>query len=479
MLASSPIGGASPSKDVSPQPNQGAEAHVEARGTEVAENTVRDNSNDFGGLPDREGFAARGGSPTEGATEATYDAFAPTSSSDEVHEHQDFRDLSRPTPYRDTHKRRQSYHSGSANNRGSNRTRSARVHFGNRPDVTEEDWDYSDGAMEVEEENTPSRTYFEPVRQEPRDFVHSFAAPYDRGDVGPPRPLPFAQARGILKRPHSSMDSRNNGESRYVRTKPTTKSRDFYDEPNGDDDDAGDTDEVDEDVFGNNLFIDDVEDTDNAEDGSYQGSRRGSRAPPKSMRDPAARTEPYEFSAPNVFRLPARDSGAEITPQYNKMPKKISSDSIADALRMEQGLTRTGLPAPAKRAHGPNDPENILIINMVENQGWTWKAIAEYLNEKRIKTGRKPDFTPNSVHNRYNRNAPILFAAEGKEYVPIKERKKNFIPKAVWSSALDQTLVDVVREVEENKWFTIAQTFNRRTGQNIDAKAAAFRHGLI
>jgi hypothetical protein len=136
----------------------------------------------------------------------------------------------------------------------------------------------------------------------------------------------------------------------------------------------------------------------------------------------------------------------------------------------------------ARRASGANDPENITIVNLVDNHGKKWSEVADILNGARIAKGLQPSFTANGVHNRYNRNAPLLSAAEGKEFVPVCERNSR-VPKSAtsstWTPELDKILVEKVQTVDAEKWPRVAQLFNEATGMNISAEAIAYRNSLI
>lgn len=187
-------------------------------------------------------------------------------------------------------------------------------------------------------------------------------------------------------------------------------------------------------------------------------------------------------NAPNHL-LPSRDSGYKIHKRSINQPTKLThfTSEISDASLKKRGLTRSSAPKMAKRAHGCNDPENVLIINMAENQGLRWGQIADFLNAARISTGRSPSLSANAVHNRYIRNAPLLYAAEGKPYIPLSKRDPNDHTrlKMVWNPDLDAALLEASQEIENRKWQAIADAFNGATGSNIDGKAAAFRFELL
>jgi hypothetical protein len=136
----------------------------------------------------------------------------------------------------------------------------------------------------------------------------------------------------------------------------------------------------------------------------------------------------------------------------------------------------------SKRSHGPNDPENILIVNLRENEKKSWPEICQILNERRIKEGKTPSFTPNGCHNRYNRNAPILFAAEGKEFIPVsvqRKLEKNPNGPMNWDDETDTSLILAVKEVDSQKWDRVATLFNDLTGRQITAAEAALRTKVI
>lgn len=235
----------------------------------------------------------------------------------------------------------------------------------------------------------------------------------------------------------------------------------------------------------NEMFIDDNEDE------YSEHESRESRSVRETPRRHApfsgagnARRNPFPrgtVSQANPKLLPSRDSGFRIhKSSVNRIPAHVETSTISDATLAKRGLKRANAPTMSKRAHGANDPENVLIVNMVENDGCTWGQIADHLNEVRIATGRAPSFTANAVHNRYNRNAPLLFAAEGRPFTPIKFRGENAaLQQSCWSPDLDTALVEIVKEVDSQKWIRVAALFKERTGETIDGKAAAHRFQML
>lgn len=191
-----------------------------------------------------------------------------------------------------------------------------------------------------------------------------------------------------------------------------------------------------------------------------------------------------EFNMPLVPnpRLPHRSSGVYKRANVNLVPPTVPTSSISDAALLKRGLKRSKNAVMSKRSHGPNDPENILIVNLRENEKKSWSEITLILNERRIKEGKVPSFTPNGCHNRYNRNAPILFAAEGKEFVPVSEQrklKKNPNGPIKWDDETDTLLIQCVKEVDSQKWEKVAALFNANCQRQITPAEAALRTKVI
>lgn len=191
-----------------------------------------------------------------------------------------------------------------------------------------------------------------------------------------------------------------------------------------------------------------------------------------------------EFNAPLASnpRLPPISSRVYKRTNVNLVPPTVATSSISDAALLKRGLKRSKNAVMSKRSHGPNDPENILIVNLRENEKKSWGDICLILNERRIKEGKTPSFTPNGCHNRYNRNAPILFAAEGKEFVPVsvqRKLKKNPNGPIKWDDETDILLIQCVKEVESHKWDKVAALFNANSQRQITPAEAALRTKVI
>jgi hypothetical protein len=111
--------------------------------------------------------------------------------------------------------------------------------------------------------------------------------------------------------------------------------------------------------------------------------------------------------------------------------------------------------------------------------------IKDEMNRRRIEAGRDPVLTTTGVTGRYNRTAPLLFAAQGEVFVPLSKRGGKNRPnpggetKMVWTDALDIKLVNCVKEIESKKWEEVAKLFNETTGKTINFLQAAQRHGML
>lgn len=191
------------------------------------------------------------------------------------------------------------------------------------------------------------------------------------------------------------------------------------------------------------------------------------------------------FSIPAGDRRPSRYSGEENIWSVNQDPVMVSQDKISDAALKKRNLSRTDSEKQCPRGYGANDPENIRIVNMKETQGLSFAKIAEALNETRIQEGRKPSMTACGVTSRYNRTAPLLFASQGKTFVPLSKRKGKVdahgtrTGQPAWTPDLDLLLVEKFKEFEQSRWSTIAQMMEDATGLPFNAQSVARRHTML
>lgn len=145
--------------------------------------------------------------------------------------------------------------------------------------------------------------------------------------------------------------------------------------------------------------------------------------------------------------------------------------------------------SPGRRGKGAADPINMRIVDFYDRHKMSFPQIAEILNTELQSQGISVTFTPNSIHNRYNRCAPIIYRASNRMFVPIKDRK-NFsqrtldlmsggIQSTSWNSEMDRILKWEVEAYDSAKWGKVAAAFNATTGQNLDARTVATRYGII
>jgi hypothetical protein len=162
----------------------------------------------------------------------------------------------------------------------------------------------------------------------------------------------------------------------------------------------------------------------------------------------------------------------------NKAPEFVNEDDVTDEWLEKRGKKRSaphgsGKKIP-KRSCGANDPENIQIVNLREQEDMSFAEIVKVMNARRTKVGKDPRLTSTGIANRYNRTAPLLFAAAGMKWVPLNMRKKGTqYNEVVWTPKMNKTLVRAVKKVESSKWEQVAKIFNAETGLSMDAAAVS------
>lgn len=165
----------------------------------------------------------------------------------------------------------------------------------------------------------------------------------------------------------------------------------------------------------------------------------------------------------------------------NAVPPVVPRRSVSDASLLKRGLPLTERSKVIKRAYGVNDPENIEIINMKDNQGMSWREIVDVLNEKRVAAGRTRFLSVTAVANRYSRNCPVLMAAAGLKFVPLRLRKNGNMeaPRIDWTEDNDVTLVNLFKAHEASRWETVADEFQEETGIEVHPMEVARRYAAI
>jgi hypothetical protein len=185
---------------------------------------------------------------------------------------------------------------------------------------------------------------------------------------------------------------------------------------------------------------------------------------------------------------PSRYSGTKNLPWgVNKYPTVVNHDAVTDAALMKRKLKRGKGDKTCSRAYGANDPENILIVNMRDVQKLTFRKIADHLNAERIKNGKDGNLNDSSVNSRYNRTAPIIYAARGQEFVPLSKRAKDWIhgepmrsePKIEWRNDVDVELVQLYEDYEKARWTSIATAMQSKFGMPFTETIVAKRYKTI
>jgi len=184
---------------------------------------------------------------------------------------------------------------------------------------------------------------------------------------------------------------------------------------------------------------------------------------------------------------PSRYSGANDIPYYtNRDPIMVPVSEVSNASMIKRGTKPTSTGHVAKRAYGVTDPENLEIVRMKEEELLTFKEIAKRLNAERVRKGHAAGLTACGVTSRYARCAPVIFAANGIEFVALSERggrnKPNPIKRdsrVAWDPKMLEELARIEKEFMATKWDVVASRFNDSMNTNITADEAATRHAHI
>lgn len=231
------------------------------------------------------------------------------------------------------------------------------------------------------------------------------------------------------------------------------------------------------------------------------GNTHSQSAELRTLRDDEQNMEDIDGNSDNYDNEPtSRDIGSNSDIEYSPRPKILTpgapmSNSNHFSGHFERAVYQVRKPqqkvkkAHPKRAKGATDPENTQIVDLYDNHNWQFSAIAQYLNIEREKKGLMGRFTPNSVHNRYNRSAPIIYKADGRVFVAIKDRRHHTqdeldslsggVHTTVWNKQMDQVLKRVVADYDGDKWRRVAEVFNAITKQNLHASTISARFGLL
>jgi hypothetical protein len=217
----------------------------------------------------------------------------------------------------------------------------------------------------------------------------------------------------------------------------------------------------------------------------YLESMKKSRKAAKSRRgnDPTWKASKAKIDA--AFNEAQEKGGNEKTPEsetvesiskrqkkstweVHRQAKMVDAKKYSTAYKVKRGVAKKSKnKRVAANAKGPNNPDNILIVQLKES-GMNFKKIAEIINRRRIARGELPSFTPNNMNCRYNRSAPSLFQLQGRKFVPLANRttSKGQVgshkpteqeQKAIWEEDMDLAVVEFAREYDEAKWEVVGE----------------------
>lgn len=140
-------------------------------------------------------------------------------------------------------------------------------------------------------------------------------------------------------------------------------------------------------------------------------------------------------------------------------------------------LSKGGRP---RRSPVEQDPENHEIKRLRMEERLSWTAIAQILNDERIKHGGEPTHTEASVYSRFVRNGPRIAQMQGetlnpKEWMHLKDDKvaKDGGKKTKWDEQDKIFLVEAFGEVQQGFWEMVAQGLEEKSGKKFEAKDCA------
>ncbi|KAF2684177.1 hypothetical protein K458DRAFT_477977 [Lentithecium fluviatile CBS 122367] len=195
---------------------------------------------------------------------------------------------------------------------------------------------------------------------------------------------------------------------------------------------------------------------------------------------------------------------------------------ISNSLSILQPKKPAGL-----RRRVEDDPENQLIKTLRQDHQMSWDAIANYLNEERLKRGEPANLTTPAVYSRFVRNGPRIASALGevgfdpKDYMHLRNpaqtpssgprggglgfgigsgrkrvrqegneghelqnnmRKKSSLgeqARELEREDMAEMLVSAVANVERNFWTLVADEMERTSARLFDARACESRFHSI
>lgn len=174
------------------------------------------------------------------------------------------------------------------------------------------------------------------------------------------------------------------------------------------------------------------------------------------------------------------------------------------------------------RPNVEEDPENILIKTLRQDQKLPWSEIASHLNQERLTRGEAATLTHTAVYSRFVRNAPRIATSVGeigfdpKDYMhlrhpnqyshaegtgslskagkkrikdynnatELKDNMRHAVRSEVHENDLEtpqmtEQLMDAVAKCERNFWKYVADELERATAKMYDAEKLASRYHAI
>lgn len=191
----------------------------------------------------------------------------------------------------------------------------------------------------------------------------------------------------------------------------------------------------------------------------------------------------------NAMRPPpnARAGPSQARPWMGATPTrpnhKMNESQALKAMLPASASTIPYLPKSNRPRRNPveQDPENHEIKRLRMEERLTWNAIAQILNDERIKHGGEPTHTDASVYSRFVRNGPRIAQMQGetlnpKEWMHLKDDKSSRDAggkKIKWDEQDKIFLVESFGEVQQGFWDMVAQGLEEKSGKKFDAKDCA------
>lgn len=194
----------------------------------------------------------------------------------------------------------------------------------------------------------------------------------------------------------------------------------------------------------------------------------------------------------NVMRPPpnsragpsqARPTGPVLGATPTRPTHKMNEAQALKAMLPAASSTIPYLSKASRPRRNPveQDPENHEIKRLRMEERLSWSAIAQILNDERIKHGGEPTHTDASVYSRFVRNGPRIAQMQGetlnpKEWMHLKDEKNckdTGGKKTKWDEQDKIFLVEAFGEVQQGFWEMVAQGLEEKSGKKFEAKDCA------